>query len=74
MGLVLFAWLSDQKYFKELTDINTLSMLREKSEKDVMDELMPFGFYQDGNDDDSVIDIVTLQDFYSIAEFKERYD
>jgi hypothetical protein len=74
MGLVLFAWLSDQKYFKELTDINTLSMLREKSEKDVMDELMPFGFYQDGNDDDSVIDIVTLQDFYSIAEYKERYD
>ena len=39
-----------------------------------MDELMPFGFYQDCNDDDSVIDIVTLQDFYSIAEYKERYD
>jgi len=32
MGLVLFAWLSDQLYFKELTAINTLANLREKNE------------------------------------------
>jgi Ca2+-binding RTX toxin-like protein len=27
MGLVLFAWLSDQSYFRDLTDINTMAML-----------------------------------------------
>lgn len=44
MPLVLFAWMSDQNYFKELTDINTLSKLREKSADDVLDGLLPFGF------------------------------
>lgn len=48
MCLVLFAWLSDQMYFKEVTDINTIFKLREKSDQQMMDELTPFGFYDDG--------------------------
>jgi hypothetical protein len=48
MGLVLFAWLSDQKYFKEYTDINTLARLRQKSEEELLDELSSFGFFDDG--------------------------
>ena len=52
MCLVLFAWLSDQKYFRELTDINTLSKLRERSEEEMMEELLPFGFYDDGTTDE----------------------
>lgn len=48
MGLVLFAWLSDQVFFKDLTDINTLAMLREKSEEQMVEDLGPFGFYDDG--------------------------
>jgi len=51
MGLVLFGWLSDQQYFKEITDINTLMKLREKTEEDVMNDLLPFGFVYDGGDD-----------------------
>jgi len=51
MGLVLFAWLSDQQYFKEYTDINTLSKLREKTEEEIMTELSPFGFVDDGRGD-----------------------
>jgi hypothetical protein len=50
MPLVLFAWLSDQAYFKELTDINTLSRLREKSEIELMEELTPFGFTDFGGE------------------------
>ena len=42
MGLVLFAWLTDQQYFKEITDINTLARLRDRSEQQADDELAPF--------------------------------
>jgi hypothetical protein len=55
MGLVLFAWLSDQQYFKEYTNINTLMKLREKSEEDVMNDLSPFGFIDDGDDLEAII-------------------
>lgn len=51
MNLVLFAWLSDQDYFKEMTDINTLMKLREKTEEQIEEELLPFGFIDVGDDD-----------------------
>lgn len=47
MGLVLFAWLSTQAFFKDITDINTMMKLREKSDEEIMDELLPFGFTYD---------------------------
>jgi len=52
MPLVLFGWLSDQQYFKDMTDINTLMKLREKSDDDIMNDLSPFGFVDDGRNDD----------------------
>jgi len=51
MPLVLFAWLTDQQYFKDYTNINTLIKLREKSEEDIMNDLTPFGFVDDGRGD-----------------------
>jgi len=48
MSLVLFGWLSDQQYFKDITDINTLAKLRERSEEELMNELTPFGFFDNG--------------------------
>ena len=50
MGLVLFGWLSDQQFFKEFTDINTLSQLRERNDDQMMNDLTPFGFYDDGTE------------------------
>lgn len=50
MTLVLFAWLTDQNYFKDMTDINTIMRLREKTEEQMDDHLLPFGFVDDGND------------------------
>lgn len=47
MGLVLFAWLTTQTFFKEITDINTMMRLREKTDEQIMDELLPFGFTYD---------------------------
>ena len=52
MGLVLFAWLTDQKGFNAFSDINTIKELAERN-LDQMDEgLIPFGLniidYNDG--------------------------
>jgi hypothetical protein len=43
MCLVLFSWLTSQRYFKEITDINTIANLREISEEDIENDLIPFG-------------------------------
>ncbi len=51
MGLVLFAWLTDQYYFKEITDINILNHLKEVNEQQMEENLLPFGFIIDGADD-----------------------
>ena len=48
MNLVLFAWLTNQNYFKDITDINTLSKLRERTEEQIEENLLPFGFIDDG--------------------------
>jgi len=50
MPLVLFGWMSDQNFFRDITDINTLMMLREKNEESLLEELTPFGFVDDGFD------------------------
>lgn len=49
--LVLFAWLTEQQYFKDYTNINTLMSLREKSEEDMEQDMSPFGFVFDGRED-----------------------
>jgi hypothetical protein len=51
MCLVLFAWLSEQQYFKDYTNINTLMSLREKTEEDIDQDLAPFGFVDTGHDE-----------------------
>lgn len=50
MCLVLFAWLTEQKYFKDLTDINTLIKLKELKEEDLENEMLPLGFMNDGRE------------------------
>lgn len=50
MCLVLFAWLSEQQYFKDYTNINTLMSLREKTEEDMEQDMSPFGFVDNGRD------------------------
>lgn len=49
-GLILFAWLTTQQFFKEMTNINTIRELRDKTEQEVEDDLVPFGIVYDGRD------------------------
>lgn len=56
MCLVLFSWLSDQNYFRNIVDINTLMKLRDKSDDELIEELTPFGFMDDGFEESVTID------------------
>jgi len=51
MSLVLFAWLSEQMYFKEYSNINTLLSIKEKAEDDLENDLLLFGFVEDGREE-----------------------
>jgi hypothetical protein len=54
MGLVFFAWMTQQPFFKEYTDINTLMRLREKTDEEIESELTPFGFLDNHQDIDEI--------------------
>jgi hypothetical protein len=43
MGLVLFAWLTDQPFFHSLTDHNVIEMLRDRSKDELEQHLSIFG-------------------------------
>lgn len=53
MCLVLFGWLANDSYFKDLTDTNLRRMMYEEEVKYIEDNLIPFGFLQNN----SVLDI-----------------
>lgn len=51
MSLVLFSWLSDQKYFRELTDINTLQNIRDKTDAEMEEKMLTIGYHHDGTEE-----------------------
>ena len=63
MCLVLFSWLTDQAYFKEYTNINTLMKLREKTDEEITESLMPFGFVDDGIPIDEITDSFNIENW-----------
>ena len=46
--LVMFAWLSNQTYFKELTDQDIRSRLVDEQQNMLEQDMAPFGFIEDG--------------------------
>lgn len=50
MTLVLFSWLTQQPYFRELLDINVREELYADKIKAIEADLVPFGFIDDGRD------------------------
>jgi hypothetical protein len=62
MGLVLFSWLTDQPYFSDLTNINTMNNLREKSEEEFNSDYVPFGYIDNGIDEDYHTDFWDISD------------
>jgi hypothetical protein len=46
--LVIFGWLSNQAYFKEMTNTNVRNQLYVEQEKLIEQDMAPFGFIDDG--------------------------
>jgi hypothetical protein len=49
MGLVLFAWLATQNYFKEISNSDVRRDLFTENLKRIEEEMLPFGMIEDGN-------------------------
>ena len=69
MSLVLFAWMSDQQYFKDLTNINTLQHLRDKTAEEE-NEMFSF-FMDDGQPEPDIPSVIDLTDSQSMIANKE---
>lgn len=50
MTLVLFGWLVNQPYFKELNNVDLRKMIYQNQMKQIEESLTPFGFYNDGTE------------------------
>ena len=48
MCLVIFGWLSNQPFFKEMTDTNARQMLYDEQQHLIEQDMAPFGFVDDG--------------------------
>jgi hypothetical protein len=56
MCLVIYAWLVQMDYFKELTDQDVRKRLYDEQKNQIEQDMAPFGFMTDGLDDDSFTD------------------
>ncbi len=56
MCLVIYAWLVAQDYFKELTDQDVRKRLYEEQKNQIEQDMAPFGFMDDGMDDNTFVD------------------
>ena len=57
MCLVIFGWLSNQPFFKEMTDTNARQQLYEEQQNLIEQDMSPFGFVDDGIPDHEKVEI-----------------
>ena len=51
MCLVIFSWAANQRYFKELTDVNVRGQMFTEQQNAIEADMAPFGFIDNGLDD-----------------------
>lgn len=56
MSLVLFAWVTSNTYFRDLTDIDIRKKLYDSQMRQIEEELTPFGILTSGLEDETFID------------------
>ena len=57
MCLVIFGWLSNQPFFKEMTDTNARQMLYDEQQALIEQDMAPFGFVDDGTPDHEKVEV-----------------
>ena len=56
MCLVIFGWLSNQEYFKELTNMDIRRKLEKEREEELMESILPPGFVVNGEEEETFVD------------------
>ena len=56
MCLVIFAWLVQQEYFKEMTDNDIRKRIYEEQKNQIEQDMAPFGFIETGLEDSTFVD------------------
>ena len=56
MCLVIFAWLVQQEYFKEMSDNDIRKRIYEEQKNQIEQDMAPFGFIDDGLEDEMIKD------------------
>ena len=64
MCLVIFGWVSNQGYFKELTDQNARMQMYAEQQNLIEQDMAPFGFVDDG---------INEQEQETIDEYGDRW-
>lgn len=73
MTLVLFAWLTTNTYFRELTDMNIRTSLFENQIRQIESELTPFGFIDDGSGSDEPKYVYEAGDLWTVEKRAENW-
>jgi hypothetical protein len=68
MTLVLFAWLTTNPYFRDLTNMNIRTTMYENQIKQIEEELTPFGFIADGREDEKPEQFVEAGDLWTVQK------
>jgi len=69
MNLVMFGYFVSTQFFSDMTDIDLKRMLFEQKMKDIEDDIVPFGFIDDGSDY-----ITQLENKSGSTEWAVEYD
>jgi hypothetical protein len=72
MCVVLFAWATNQEFFKDLTDTDFRKKLMEDRDRMINDDVLPFGFIDDGSDIEEIINKGS-QEFWNGADFTNKW-
>ena len=56
--LFIFAWVTDQTYFKELTDMDIRKTMMKEQQDMLEQDMAPFGFIVNGLEDENIGEVV----------------
>lgn len=56
MSMLLFAWLTSQPHFKDITDLDLRRRLLEEKMQALEEEVLPFGFMNDAQDNETFVE------------------
>jgi len=70
MTLVIFSWLVQQRYFKELTNMDIRKKMWEEQMETLEQDMLPFGIIDDGMDPETIVD--TTGQTWNVEENSRR--